>query len=90
MIMAGFIVSRNPIFAPKYHSNLPQAVIAVVVILLQTPSPIRHAFYETFLHLHIALVILTLVFLWRHLDGFSQRTYLAVAIVAWIFEVRYS
>ena len=63
------------------------ASIALLAILLQTPSPVRHAFYETFLHIHIALIILTLIFLWQHLSSFIQRRYLGAAILIWIVEL---
>lgn len=59
------------------------AVIAFIVISIQASSAIRHAFYEAFLHLHIALVVVTLVFLWMHLDGFPQQNYLLGAMVTW-------
>ncbi len=60
--------------------------VAFVAILIQSPSAIRHAFYETFLHLHIALVILSFVGLWMHLSELPQRTLLMAAIAAWIFD----
>jgi hypothetical protein len=43
-------------------------VIAMVVILFQSPSAIRHAFYETFLHLHQALAFLAIVGVYVHLE----------------------
>lgn len=57
--------------------------LALLTILIQSSSAIRHAFYETFIHLHIALIILALVFLWFHLDGLPRRSYLLAAIIAW-------
>lgn len=62
------------------------STIAFVAILIQSPSAIRHAFYETFLHLHIALVILSFVGLWMHLSALPQRSLLIAAIAAWIFD----
>ncbi len=59
------------------------ATLAVFVISIQSASPIRHAFYEAFVHLHIALILITLVFLWMHLKGFSQQQYLLAAIITW-------
>jgi predicted ferric reductase len=62
-------------------------VCAFIVILLQSPSIIRHAFYETFLHIHILLVILSLVVLWAHLDGLPhQKQLLLPAILCWGIE----
>lgn len=62
----------------------------MLVIMLQASSVARHAFYELFLHLHIALIVLTIVILWMHLDGLPQRIYLTAVIGAWIIEVRLS
>jgi predicted ferric reductase len=43
-------------------------VIAMAAILFQSPSAIRHAFYETFLHLHQALAFLAIVRVSIHLE----------------------
>lgn len=51
-------------------------------------SPLRHAFYETFLHTHIALVLVTFGFLWTHLNEYTEQRYLLLpAIIAWAAEV---
>lgn len=63
-----------------------QATIAFVVIMLQASTALRHAFYEVFLHLHIALVILSIVFLWKHLDNTHPQKYLLAVIVIWVAE----
>jgi hypothetical protein len=58
------------------------------VILLQSPSPIRHAFYETFLHVHQALAIVAVWGVWVHLDGYSKQKPLIKGVVAiWAIEV---
>lgn len=62
------------------------STVAFVAILVQSPSALRHAFYETFLHLHIALVILSFVGLWMHLSDLPQQTILVAAIAVWIFD----
>lgn len=62
------------------------STVAFVAILVQSPSAVRHAFYETFLHLHIALVILSFVGLWMHLSGLPQQSLLVAAIAAWVFD----
>jgi hypothetical protein len=70
------------------HSNLiitgSITILVLLVILIQTSSTIRHAFYELFIHLHIALVVLALVFLWFHLAGLPQRNYLLAAASTWL------
>lgn len=59
----------------------------MAVIAIQTSSALRHAFYETFLHLHNALAIAVIVTLWYHLVGLPAQKYLLVVIVAWVLEV---
>ncbi|KAI9837971.1 MAG: hypothetical protein M1819_006125 [Sarea resinae] len=58
--------------------------VAAVVISLQSMSAVRHAFYETFLHLHFALAVLTVVGIWMHLKGLPQQRILLGAIVIWL------
>ncbi|KAI5291661.1 hypothetical protein KEM54_002050 [Ascosphaera aggregata] len=60
--------------------------LGFVMIAIQACSPLRHAFYETFLHLHIALAAVTFGMLWVHLNGFHQQRYLLAAIVFWAFD----
>ncbi|KAF9885308.1 hypothetical protein FE257_013025 [Aspergillus nanangensis] len=62
------------------------AVCAFAFILVHSPSPIRHAFYETFLHVHIAVVATVLVTLWIHLDHRPAQSLLLAAIVLWGLE----
>ncbi|EAW09660.1 ferric reductase family protein [Aspergillus clavatus NRRL 1] len=59
---------------------------AFVGLMVHSVSPIRHAFYETFLHLHIAMVVVSIVGLWIHLKGLPAQTYLLVAIIFWGLE----
>lgn len=56
--------------------------------MLHSVSPLRHAFYETFLHLHIIMAVLSFVGLWVHLEGLEAQKYLLVAIIFWALEVR--
>ncbi|KAI2792764.1 hypothetical protein POX_b02807 [Penicillium oxalicum] len=59
---------------------------AFTALLLHSPSPIRHAFYETFLHLHIAIAAVCFGFLWVHLHGMAAQQYLLAAIILWALE----
>lgn len=59
---------------------------AFVAILLQSPSIIRHAFYETFLHVHIVLAFVSVVVTWIHLKEDKQQNLVLAAIVCWIAE----
>ncbi|KAI9803694.1 MAG: hypothetical protein M1833_000606 [Piccolia ochrophora] len=60
--------------------------LGFVILLLHSPSLIRHAFYETFLHVHIALVLLSVAGLWIHLKDLPQFKYLICVIVIWMAE----
>ncbi|KAL3481501.1 hypothetical protein BJX99DRAFT_270714 [Aspergillus californicus] len=62
------------------------ASCAFVFLFIHSPSPIRHAFYETFLHLHICIAAMSFIFLWIHLDGRRARHFLLGAIVLWATE----
>ncbi|EWC44433.1 hypothetical protein DRE_06801 [Drechslerella stenobrocha 248] len=64
------------------------AVAAFALILVITPSPVRHAFYETFLVLHIGLAILILYTVWMHLkiDKLPQLPYIILATCFWGFD----
>ncbi|KAL9603252.1 MAG: hypothetical protein Q9219_001273 [cf. Caloplaca sp. 3 TL-2023] len=62
------------------------ATIVFVAIVLQANAILRHAFYETFLHLHIALVILSTIFLWKHLENTHPQKYLLAMILLWAIE----
>ncbi|PGH15951.1 hypothetical protein AJ79_02118 [Helicocarpus griseus UAMH5409] len=62
--------------------------IAMVFLLLQSPSPIRHAFYETFLHLHQLGVFLAIAGIYMHLsiDGLPQLPWLQFMIIFWAVD----
>ncbi|KAE8350198.1 ferric reductase NAD binding domain-containing protein [Aspergillus coremiiformis] len=62
------------------------ATCAFVGLMVHSPSPIRHAFYETFLHLHIIMAAVSFGFLWVHLNGLPAQTYLLVAVIFWALE----
>ncbi|KAI4285179.1 MAG: hypothetical protein L6R38_000857 [Xanthoria sp. 2 TBL-2021] len=62
------------------------ATVACVAIVLLASSALRHAFYETFLHLHIALVVFSLIFLWKHLENTVPQKYLLIMILLWAAE----
>lgn len=54
-------------------------------VIIQASSPIRHAFYETFLNAHRILVFVALVGVYIHLDkaGLPQVPWLALAFALW-------
>ncbi|KAL8714179.1 MAG: hypothetical protein Q9220_001908 [cf. Caloplaca sp. 1 TL-2023] len=65
---------------------LAHTIAQVLITVDESSAIIRHAFYETFLHLHITLVILSVVFLWKHLEDTPPQKYLLTMIIIWIAE----
>ncbi|KKK13104.1 hypothetical protein P175DRAFT_0197133 [Aspergillus ochraceoroseus IBT 24754] len=59
---------------------------AFTALLVHSPSAVRHAFYETFRHLHIAFAVISMAFLWIHLDGMVSQKYLLGAIILWALD----
>ncbi|CAI6333845.1 unnamed protein product [Periconia digitata] len=62
---------------------------AFTVLLLQSPSAIRHAFYETFLTVHIILAGTAIGGVWVHLKApkrRSQQKMLWVVVALWSIE----
>ncbi|MCJ1427989.1 hypothetical protein MMC29_005896 [Sticta canariensis] len=64
------------------------ATIAMVVILCQSPSAVRHAFYETFLHLHqlLAFAAILGVFVHSTKGHLPQQRYINWMVALWILE----
>lgn len=67
-----------------------QALIGFVLIFFQAMSALRHAWYETFLHLHILLAVMSFVALWYHLKNLLQQRVLLGTVILWGLEVRCS
>ena len=74
------------------HSNFlgsgMAATLAMLIILFQSPSAIRHAFYETFKQLHIVLAWTAFIGVWLHCrDGtLPQKSFMDFTFVLWICE----
>ncbi|KAF2789822.1 hypothetical protein K505DRAFT_365279 [Melanomma pulvis-pyrius CBS 109.77] len=60
--------------------------IAFTFLLLQSPGAIRHAFYDTFLHLHILGAGLAVGGVWIHLKGRPQQMMLYGVVALWASE----
>ncbi|KAF1919139.1 ferric reductase like transmembrane component-domain-containing protein [Ampelomyces quisqualis] len=60
--------------------------VAFFFLLIQSPSPIRHSFYEVFLHGHIVGAALALGAVWVHLDGRDQQFMLYGVLALWVME----
>lgn len=64
------------------------ATIAMSVIMVQSFSVIRHAAYETFLHLHQFLAAAALLGVWYHakIATLPQLDYIKYVFVLWVLE----
>ena len=62
--------------------------VAMAFLSLHSPSPIRHAFYETFLHFHRLAATVALIGVYMHLqiDSLPQKPWLNVTICMWAVE----
>jgi NAD(P)H-flavin reductase len=87
MTLAGWAgVSKSMSHGPFILSGTIGAC-AFTAILFQSPSVIRHAFYETFLHVHQLLALLAVGAVWIHLKSFpKQRQIIAVVIAIWALD----
>ncbi|MCJ1399497.1 hypothetical protein MMC11_002699 [Xylographa trunciseda] len=60
--------------------------VGFVFIILHSSALLRHAFYETFLHMHILVVILVFAALYIHLEDLQQQIYIQITIACWAIE----
>lgn len=61
--------------------------VAFVFLLIQSPSPIRHSFYEVFLHGHVVGAALAVGALWVHLkDRKTEQRMLFGVVGVWALE----
>ncbi|KAJ5711232.1 hypothetical protein N7488_005388 [Penicillium malachiteum] len=61
---------------------------SMIALALHSPSPIRHAFYETFLHLHQLFALLAFIGVYLHLnlDSLPQKPWIDAVAAIWILE----
>lgn len=78
------LIGTNLAQEPSYQWGMV-ATGAFTIIIIQASSPIRHAFYETFLVLHRVLIVLGLVGLWLHIEiaNLPQLPFLRAVFVMW-------
>lgn len=60
--------------------------VAFVFLFIQSPSPVRHSFYEVFLHGHIIGAALALGAVWVHLKERPQQFMLYGVLALWVME----
>ncbi|KIW35893.1 uncharacterized protein PV06_11784 [Exophiala oligosperma] len=78
----GWAAMRSATHTPFIYSGLT-AALGSTVILLQSLKTARHLAYELFLHLHIAMAVLVLACLYRHLEDLPQEALVVGAAGAW-------
>lgn len=63
-------------------------ILGMIVIIFQSLSAVRHAFYEVFLHAHIALAATVLAGVYIHLDieKLPALPYIRAIIMGWVVE----
>lgn len=60
----------------------------MVAILLQSHVLFRHAFYETFIHVHQVLVIVVIAVIWIHLKAnHPLKSVLIASLALWLADV---
>jgi predicted ferric reductase len=64
------------------------AAVGMVIIVIISPSPTRHAFYETFLNVHIILAFVSIIaiYLHCHISKLPQASYVLAVILLWLAE----
>ncbi|MCJ1402705.1 hypothetical protein MMC11_005926 [Xylographa trunciseda] len=62
--------------------------VALLIMLFQSPSAIRHAFYETFLHCHQVLALIALICIFYHakIGLLPQLPYVIAIICIWSYD----
>ena len=62
--------------------------VGILFLLLQSPGPLRHAFYETFLHIHQLLAFSVILGVYVHVDAgkLPQLPFMKGIMAFWIIE----
>ncbi|KAL4936267.1 hypothetical protein BDV06DRAFT_95847 [Aspergillus oleicola] len=62
--------------------------VSMAFLLSHSPSPIRHAFYETFLHLHQLAALLAFLGVYFHIDidSLPQMPWITAIGIFWVLE----
>ncbi|OJI96940.1 hypothetical protein ASPVEDRAFT_78687 [Aspergillus versicolor CBS 583.65] len=63
-------------------------VVSMSFLLLHSPSPIRHAFYETFIHFHQLAAFLAFLGVYIHIDmdSLPQKPWITAVGVFWLLD----
>lgn len=84
----GFSASMKSISGNTFLVFGTMGTVCMVLIMFQACSVVRHAFYETFLHIHQLLAILAILGVYVHLEvaKLPAFPYIRLAVVFWASE----
>jgi predicted ferric reductase len=83
---------QHKIFNDRFIGSGTVGVAAMAIILVLAFSPVRHAFYETFLNVHIILALIAFVCTWVHCisasvaGGLPQTPWILAIMALWLAE----
>lgn len=83
----GYDGLKDNLATPSYAWGMV-GTCAFVLLVIQAASPLRHAFYETFLNIHRLLILLGLIGVYVHLEKHKlpQLPYIKLVIIFWALE----
>lgn len=85
----GWVGFGNKMFGNLFFGSGWVGTFAMVILLLTALSPFRHAFYETFLNIHILMALIAFVCTWVHCvsahvaGGLPQLPWIIAIMVLW-------
>ncbi|KAK4145369.1 ferric reductase like transmembrane component-domain-containing protein [Dichotomopilus funicola] len=83
---------KDRILGEPFISSGTVGTVAMFLILILAFSPVRHAFYETFLNVHIILALIVFVCTWVHCvtagvpGGLPQTSWIFAIVAIWVAE----
>jgi predicted ferric reductase len=88
----GWAGVKHKILHDRFISSGTVGAAAMAVILFLALSPVRHAFYETFLNTHIILALVAFICTWIHCisasipGGLPQTPWMLAIMALWLAE----
>lgn len=88
----GFDGMNFQLIHDNFYASGLAGTIALVILLFFSLSPLRHAFYETFLNFHIILAFITFAMTWIHCatahlpGGLPQLPWMMAIFLLWMAE----
>ena len=88
----GWASAKGAMFHSIFIGSGMIGLVAMLLILILSLSPLRHAFYETFVNIHIILALITFVGTWVHCGsatipgGLPQLPWIMIVMGIWLVE----